>query len=239
MKLRSTSLIVFALVLAGCDGTPDPDIDSGPSSGFDAGTITLADGNVIQRDAGRDSGGPTCTWEICGDFMDQNCDGRDTSCGDTDMDGIAACRTGEAPPACDCDDARADVRPPFGAGVPGAPEVCDGVDNDCNGRVDEAAQCCAACMALDDPARGDVCTASGACDCTTEPGDGPCAAGETCCTSGCVDLDTDMDNCGFCGRECGRDTNTCAGGTCLCGTASPCDNSCTCTAASACVAPCE
>jgi hypothetical protein len=235
MTLRSTlsSTLVALLLAAGCDGAPpDPSIDSGPSSGFDAGTITLADGNVIQRDAGRDSGGPTCTWEICGDFIDQNCDGRDTSCGDSDLDGIPACRVGEAPPDCDCDDARIDVRPPFGAGVPGAPEVCDGVDNDCNGRVDEAAQCCAACMALDDPARGDVCTASGACDCTTEPGDGPCGAGQTCCSAGCVDLATDFDNCGYCNTQCTPSADHCEAGNCRCGDGPVCDLDYACTGGS-------
>lgn len=74
---------------------------------------------------------------------------------DCDGDGIAAldsqiqmsCSAPSAPPtkcsggkwtdtapitgAGDCDDTRADVHP-------GAPEICDGVDNDCNNRIDEA-----------------------------------------------------------------------------------------------------
>lgn len=236
MKLRSYSHIVFALFLAAsCDGTPpDPGIDSGPNPAFDAGTVTLADGNVIARDAGRDTGTPGCTptWEICGDRIDQDCNGRDTSCGDTDLDGIPACRPGEAPPACDCDDSRADVRPPFGGGVAGAPELCDGVDNDCNGRVDEAAECCPACMALDDPARGDVCTATGACDCTGEPGDGPCPAGQTCCTGGCVDTNTDFDNCGYCGTQCTPSADHCEAGNCRCGAGPVCDLDYACTGGS-------
>jgi len=50
------------------------------------------------------------------------------SCDDTDGDGYAPC--GVAPGLLDCDDAD-------GATYPGAPEVCDGVDNDCDSEVDE------------------------------------------------------------------------------------------------------
>ena len=37
------------------------------------------------------------------------------------------------------------------------------------------------------------------------PVDGPCGPGETLCGTECVDLDSDVNNCGFCG-------NACAGG---------------------------
>ncbi|MFN7147168.1 MAG: MopE-related protein, partial [Myxococcota bacterium] len=59
--------------------------------------------------------------EDCGDAFDANCDG---SIGfeDADRDGTAACE--------DCDDADATVHP-------GAAEFCDGVDDDCDGTVDE------------------------------------------------------------------------------------------------------
>jgi formylglycine-generating enzyme required for sulfatase activity len=73
--------------------------------------------------------------EVCGDGKDNDCDGEvdegcsGTACTDTDGDGYYAqdgCGT-----AVDCDDADAAVHPQ------GA-EVCnDGVDNDCDGQVDE------------------------------------------------------------------------------------------------------
>jgi hypothetical protein len=69
--------------------------------------------------------------EIC-DGRDNDCDGvidRDVrgrsvcqSCNDVDNDGIQDCDG-------DCDDTRANVKP-------GGTEVCDGIDNDCNGSVD-------------------------------------------------------------------------------------------------------
>ena len=66
-------------------------------------------------------------------------DGFFTVCADADADGWTAC-------GGDCDDARATVHP-------GAPELCDGRDNDCGGQVDEAFR--APAMV---PGLGDACT---------------------------------------------------------------------------------
>ena len=168
------------------------------------------------------------TIEICGDRIDQNCDGRDTSCGDTDGDGVMACRAGDDLTMCDCDDSRTDVRPPFGGGaVGGAPEVCDGVDNDCNGRIDEASECCAACSGMAE--RADVCTTDGMCDCSTMAGVGVCTAGQNCCEAGCVNLQNDIDNCGFCGAQCTNSTDRCVAGDCRCGDGPGCDAGRVCT----------
>jgi hypothetical protein len=155
--------------------------------------------------------------------MDQNCDGRDQGCGDNDMDGIEACRAGDDLTMCDCDDSRADVRPPFGGGVPGAPELCDGVDNDCNGRIDEASECCDGCSGVEPRNRADVCTVDGMCDCTPEPGVGPCPSGQTCCAAGCVDTNTDFDHCGACNSMCTAQADRCAAGDCACGTGPVCN----------------
>jgi hypothetical protein len=203
------------------DGAFLPPADTGTAPGVDVGP---------RMDVGCVPG-----VEICGDHMDQDCNGRDVSCGDNDHDGTQACRPEDTDlTMCDCDDTRAEVRPSFG-GLPGAPEACDGLDNNCNGRVDEAAACCAGCASLgSDTGRADVCDESGACDCSTEPGTGACAAGEACCSAGCTDLDTDLMNCGFCGSQCTVSADHCGPGadgrgTCLCGSGPACDLDTACT----------
>jgi hypothetical protein len=57
----------------------------------------------------------------CADPADYNCDGS-VGYADADEDGLPACE--------DCDDSDATT-------FPGADEVCDGLDNDCNGDIDE------------------------------------------------------------------------------------------------------
>jgi hypothetical protein len=63
--------------------------------------------------------------ELCGNGIDDDCDGIvDDDCA-TDVDG-----DGVTPDQGDCDDDDANV-------LPGASEICDGVDNNCSGHVDE------------------------------------------------------------------------------------------------------
>src|SRR5258706_9666050 len=74
-------------------------------------------------------------------------------------------------------------------------EICDGRDNNCDGKVDEMAAC---------PTEM-VCTA-GACTCSkTTCGDPPA----------CVDTSIDTSNCGSCGHAC-KPAENCVDGACKC-----------------------
>ncbi|MBW2262618.1 MAG: hypothetical protein JRG91_11645 [Deltaproteobacteria bacterium] len=57
-------------------------------------------------------------------------------------------------------------------------------------------------------------------------GDVYCGPGETCCSSICVDTDTDIMNCGSCSSVCNTDkANECLAGACSCDGRSACSSS--------------
>ncbi|HEY6881405.1 MAG TPA: putative metal-binding motif-containing protein, partial [Polyangiales bacterium] len=98
---------------------------------------------------------------------------------------------GYPPVSCggtDCNDDRGRINP-------SAAETCDGVDNDCNGTVD------------------DVKLAEGA---TCKDGRPGCADGYTSCGPlGCINLQTSNTSCGACGNPC-IDGEVCTNGECTC-----------------------
>lgn len=217
------SILAASLALGACgdDGGSDsgpgdtgapPSDSSTPDGALPDGAVT--DSGRTDTGGGGDGGGCVPTVELCGDRIDQNCDGRDQSCGDTDGDRFEACRTGDDLTMCDCNDDEENV-------YPGHTELCDGLDNDCNGRADESAECCAGCAGMG--LRGDICNEDGACDCAAEPGVGVCSEGQTCCSAGCTDSSSDIDNCGTCGTACNDQADRCTAGACSCGTGPVCD----------------
>ena len=118
------------------DDTGVDDTGEVPSD-LDADGFTVAQGDCDDADPDVRPGAE----EVC-DGLDQDCDGvadegvTGTFYADADGDGfgdpatsLEACE-GAAANDDDCDDTRADV-------APGAAEVCDGVDSDCDGAVDE------------------------------------------------------------------------------------------------------
>lgn len=128
-------------LLAGCLRFSEPPPWIGGLDG-DADGATTEEGDCDDADAGRHPGAV----EVC-DTVDQDCDGvvddglpLQSWGPDGDGDGHAAFdtppATGCAPPLGtstaldDCDDAEPTVHP-------GAPEACDGVDQDCDGEDDE------------------------------------------------------------------------------------------------------
>ncbi len=120
-----------------CDGTIDDgatdastwytDAD-GDGYGDDASTTLACDAPTGTSATGGDCDDTDADYhpgatETCTDTEDYNCDGS-VGDADNDGDGFTACE--------DCDDGDA-------ATYPGADETCDGIDNDCDGTVDESA----------------------------------------------------------------------------------------------------
>jgi hypothetical protein len=89
--------------------------------------------------------------EICQDGVDQSCDGIDPAAAQCDRDNDRF-----SPAKGDCDDANAAVNP-------GIPERCDGIDNNCDGAIDEGFGVGATCLAGEGACRvsgGTSCNAS-------------------------------------------------------------------------------
>jgi hypothetical protein len=110
-------------------------IDDNCAGGIDEGLSTDADGDrhyttdscfTPNDDCDDTSNGvyPGAT-EVCGDGIDQDCNGTDLSCDVVDNDG-----DGYTEIQGDCDDADANVNPD-------AAEVCNGIDDNCAGGIDE------------------------------------------------------------------------------------------------------
>ncbi len=115
------------------------------------------------------------TTELCNDGIDNNCDGSTDgedstscpTCTDGDADGYVVCDASCVPSAqqnCgECDDTNAAI-------LPGAEEVCDGVDNDCDGSSDEGFATTSWYRDADDDNYGDPNTTTANCDATPPNG---------------------------------------------------------------------
>ncbi|HMV69407.1 MAG TPA: putative metal-binding motif-containing protein, partial [Myxococcota bacterium] len=152
--------------------------------------------------------------EVCdpGSRVDEDCDGliddadpsavgQIESYLDADHDGwasagppLASCRAvaGASPtPGGDCRDDRRDV-------YPGAPELCDGVDNNCDSQADEGTDAAPSCwFDADQDGWGDDGTEFGSCDCLRDrgvPRGGDCDAFVRGINPGAVDVCNGVDD---------------------------------------------
>jgi hypothetical protein len=138
----------IALSLAACRSTNGKDVDTAGTGGDDSLTDSDGDGYFADDDCDDDDAAvhPGAT-EVC-DGLDNNCDGEtDEGVGTTyyaDGDGDGYGDAGVTEEACarpadfvesgtDCDDANEDVHP-------AAAERCNGIDDNCDGNIDEDVQ---------------------------------------------------------------------------------------------------
>ncbi len=189
------------LLCAACSAVVDPDdvplrCAAGPGAANPCPTgLFCVEGVCSSRDATDAGGVDGCTpeEEIC-DNRDNDCDGMVDEGHDADGDGFTWCGGG-AMALADCDDREAGAHPGDPArGVSPGTEECDGIDNDCDGVVDESDEgpiCPAgeACIGRDcvNPADctlpGNECAAGSRCDTTVDPH--TCVTGGDCREIGC------------------------------------------------------
>lgn len=119
-----------------CDGDGDESCGDSDADGVDAcpvdpaGSCDCDDNSASISPRERD---------VCQDGMDQDCDGEDACC-DEDGDGYEQC--GIALPTGDCVDGPAQCEGCDPAVIhPGATELCNGIDDNCDGRVDDVSAC--------------------------------------------------------------------------------------------------
>lgn len=124
-----SALATLLAIMTGCTilNAPDPGLvrrDGGPDSGTMDGSQDAADGGAGDAGDAGDAGCDPNQREICGNGMDDDCDGLE-DCDDFDCAGLAACCTGTGVPLLDenwSTFARWEVEPE-GASAPGSERV--------------------------------------------------------------------------------------------------------------------
>ncbi|MFM7202893.1 MAG: MopE-related protein [Myxococcota bacterium] len=123
-----------------CDGKDnncDTLVPTGERDGDDDGVRGCAEGTVPADCDDSNANISPILPENCDDTIDNNCNGQINEEVDLDSDGYTTCS--------DCNDKDAKINPGMAEGppdpaVPGVP-ACDGIDNDCDGKVDDGTTC--------------------------------------------------------------------------------------------------
>ncbi|MBN1335082.1 MAG: FG-GAP repeat protein, partial [Deltaproteobacteria bacterium] len=192
-----TATALLALLLSCCDSQEED--DTAPEADADSDGWTVADGDCDDADPAVHPGAD----ERIADGIDQDCDGGDTCWQDTDVDGdgwswtetvsskdLDCTDPGESAFGGDCDDADPAVHPD-------ANDVINGIDDDCDGFIDEGpdADSDGWTVADGDCDDRDRSVHPGASERVADGIDQDCDGGDTCWQ------DTDVDGDGWAGTE--------------------------------------
>lgn len=119
---------------------------------------------------------------------------------------------------------------PFSDGAPtracvcaatAANEVCgDGLDNDCNGTIDDCRVCAGVEVPVDSREHCGECGRACRADQECQRGECLCPPGSTECAGACVDVENDASHCGSCDTACPRGAR-CEAGACGCSAGAP------------------
>lgn len=217
-----------------CDGN-----DCATSCVDDNGCVSGSFCNGVNRCAGDEPDGESCAnggqcqsgFCVDGVCCDGACDGACEAC---NLDGsVGACTTEDDGSTCGSGDicCTGECQECCSSGTCANPEpICDGgVCVGCGNSSNCVAAgvgdlCCAGSCATGVCCAHAECTSDEAPDCLDHDcvcvanSDAPCADGLTCCGAGCVNLQTNAQNCGACDEDCPGD-QSCQGGVCgeVCG----------------------